>query len=77
MGYHDAVGQHRKIIADACRFINDRERTAFALRIALQILGVSALEQQQILTDAKACNFDTLTAMRARRLPAESDRKEA
>lgn len=60
MGYHDNERTTRKAVADACRFINDRERLGFALRLTLSTAGIQGVQQDRIINDVRACQFDSL-----------------
>jgi hypothetical protein len=49
-----------KAYADACRFINDRERLRFALHETLRAFGVGQAQAEKIIAEVRAANFDTL-----------------
>jgi hypothetical protein len=66
MGYHANEEATKQCIKDAQRFINDRARLEYGLRIALQKLGVRDEEQNKIVQDVRSNNFDSLSQVDAK-----------
>ncbi len=57
MGYHDAVGEYKRLVSDCNRFINDRERYKHGLNLVIEHLGLDP----EILVDVRKADFSTLT----------------
>ena len=60
MGYHDAVGENKKLVKDCCKFINQKERLEHALRLALKRANIPEWTHDSIVESAKNCDFAAL-----------------